>query len=588
MSLLSDYLDSIGHPRILVFGDLILDRYTSGNADRISPEAPVVVLKADSHEARLGGAASVAGLLSTLGAEVVLAGVIGDDANGRVLRRLLSDAGIDHRLVLCDPNRPTTTKERFIGRAAGRHPHQILRVDDEVRTPLDVELQSELLDRILERLPEFQAVLISDYDKGVCRAAEGQGPGDKWGRHPACRLPQNQAEAEAEGQGLRAKGQNESTDEADTRRPDQVFGARRRQPPGGPGVHPSLLRWGLLHIVLRAAEDRGIPVIVDPARLTDYSGYDGALVLKPNRIEAELASGIRIVTPDDAIRAGDLLCQRLGLQAAVITLDCDGMVLCQPGQPGRLFPTQTREVYDITGAGDMGLAMLGLVLANPAPHVYPKPGTPLPLDITAALPDAVRLANVAAGLEVQRWGVAPISRDEIRAELLAQSGAGGKIVVGLDELAALAKRYRRDNKTIVVTNGCFDLLHVGHISLLEEAARLGDVLIVAINSDASVRKLKGSERPIIGQDDRTRMLAALASVDHVLIFDDDTPHRLLAAISPDVLAKGGTTGDIVGREIVEAYGGTIVRTPIVPGLSTTNLVSRLQSSKPQPVLSETP
>ena len=192
MSLLSDYLDSIGRPRALVFGDLILDRYTGGNADRVSPEAPVVVLKADTHEARLGGAASVAGLLSALGAEVVLAGVVGDDASGRVLRRLLSEAGIDHRLVLCDPNRPTTAKERFIGRAAGRHPHQILRVDDEVRTPLDIELQSELLDRILERMPEFQAVLVSDYDKGVCRAGEGQGLGATWGRHPACRPPQTE------------------------------------------------------------------------------------------------------------------------------------------------------------------------------------------------------------------------------------------------------------------------------------------------------------------------------------------------------------------------------------------------------------
>ena len=600
MSLLSDYLDSIGHPRIFVFGDPILDRYTSGNADRVSPEAPVVVLKADTHEARLGGAASVAGLLSTLGAEVVLAGVVGDDINGRVLRRLLSDAGIDHRLVLCDPNRPTTTKERFIGRAAGRHPHQILRVDDEVRTPLDVELQSELLDRILERLPEFQAVLISDYDKGVCREAEGQGPGATWGRHPACRPPQNEA---AEGQGLWAQEKDcnssverisnpsaqPSTCQSVARRSASWFRDTnsRQVESGSDGLeirpthsHDAERRATLLHIVLRAAEDRGIPVIVDPARLTDYSGYDGALVLKPNRIEAELASGIRIVTPDDAIRAGDLLCERLGLQAAVITLDCDGMVLCQPGQPGKLFPTQTREVYDITGAGDMGLAMLGLALANPASHVYPKPGTPLPVDVTAALPDAVRLANVAAGLEVQRWGVAPISRDEIRAELLAQSGAGGKIVVGLDELAALSERYSRDGKTIVVTNGCFDLLHVGHVSLLEEAARLGDILIVAINSDASTRKLKGDERPIIGEEDRARMLAALASVDHVLIFDDDTPHRLLEAIRPDVLVKGGTTGDIVGREIVEAYGGRIVQTNGIPGFSTTQLVQRLLTPSP--------
>ena len=241
--------EAIGHPRVLVLGDLILDRYTWGDAERVSPEAPVVVLKADTREARLGGAASVAGLLRGLDVEVALAGVVGDDAGGRVLRRLLDDAGIDDRLVLCDPDRPTTTKERFIGRAAGRHPHQILRVDDEVRTPLDIELQSELLDRILECLPEFQAVLISDYDKGVCRAAGGNG--------------------------LTANGQNAPNAEAE----GNNFGAGRRQPPGSWGMHPSIERWGLLHIVLRAAEDRGIPVIVDPARLPDYGGYDGALVL---------------------------------------------------------------------------------------------------------------------------------------------------------------------------------------------------------------------------------------------------------------------------------------------------------------------
>ena len=210
-------------------------------------------------------------------------------------------------------------------------------------------------------------------------------------------------------------------------------------------------------------------------------------------------------------------------------------------------------MYDITGAGDMSLAVFGLALALSSPNFYSRPTYSLPVDVTAQLPGAIRLANIASGLEVERWGVTPISREQVRAAILAESAPTDDKRTGDEQVALLADRYRRDGKTIVFTNGCFDLLHVGHISLLEEASRLGDILIVAINSDAGVRRLKGTERPIIGQDDRARMLAALECVDHVLIFDDDTPHRLLEAIRPDVLVKGGTTGHIVGREIVESY-----------------------------------
>jgi D-beta-D-heptose 7-phosphate kinase/D-beta-D-heptose 1-phosphate adenosyltransferase len=201
--------------------------------------------------------------------------------------------------------------------------------------------------------------------------------------------------------------------------------------------------------------------------------------------------------------------------------------------------------------------------------------------------ESLHLANAAAGLEVERFGVEPITRTEIARELdREKSTMSGP--VSLEELVRQVDRHRRDGKSIVLTNGCFDLLHVGHVSLLEEAAKLGDVLIVAINGDASVRRLKGLERPIIGETDRARMLAALACVDHALIFDEDTPHRLLEAIRPDVLVKGGTTGDIVGREIVEAYGGQVCRGNTIPDLSTTDLVRRIRPAVERILHSNTP
>ena len=480
-------LSQIGHPRLLVVGDAMLDRYTWGDAERVSPEAPVLVLRADECEVRLGGAASVAVLLRGLEADVTLAGVIGDDVSGRTVQRLLGEAGIDAAWLVTDPTRPTTTKERFLGRAANRHAHQILRVDTESRTPLDEELTARLADEVAALIPQraatpHSAVLISDYAKGVC-------------------APE------------------------------------------------------LVSSIITASRAAGVPVLVDPARGADYAIYRGATLLKPNRLEAELALGHAIASPTEALRAATTLRERHGFEAVVITLDREGLVLATV-TGAKHFPITPRAVYDITGAGDMVLAMLGLCLAA-----------------GLSFPVATQLANVAAGLEVQQPGVMPVSRVDVLRELERLSASarmsgnpmtnGGcqptgcnlsassilrltpearqrlreenvAKLVTLDEAAGLTAEHRRAGRTVVFTNGCFDLLHVGHISLLEEAAQLGDVLIVAINSDASVRKLKGTERPLIAEHDRARMLTALECVDHVLIFDDDTPHRLLHALKPSV------------------------------------------------------
>ena len=492
MNLLQE-LQRIGHPRVLVLGDLILDRYTWGRATRVSPEAPVLILDADEEEVRLGGAASVARLLRGLDAVVSVAGVVGDDSRGRTLRRLFSETQIEQNMVLSAPSRPTTTKQRFMGRAATRHPHQILRVDYERRDPLDRELEQRLTEAVLAQLHGYAALLISDYGKGVC-------------------MPH------------------------------------------------------VLDAVIETAGRIQLPILVDPARGADYRRYRNVTILKPNRVEAELATGRKIVTPDDALLAGRQLCRQCHVRAVVVTLDHQGMAIACADGVEHVVSTRPREVYDITGAGDMALAMLSLGQASELP-----------------LPTTAELAAVAAGLEVERLGVGPVSRSEIQAELRrldrpAGDNAGKRVT--LDEMAALADAYRRAGRTIVFTNGCFDLLHVGHVAYLREAARLGSVLVVAVNGDRSVKRLKASNRPIIGQEDRAALLSAMECVDHVLLFDDDTPHELLRRIRPDVLVKGGTYApdEVVGREIVLGYGGKVCVAGKIDAVSTTAIVAKVTSA----------
>ncbi|HEV3345312.1 MAG TPA: D-glycero-beta-D-manno-heptose 1-phosphate adenylyltransferase [Pirellulales bacterium] len=498
-------LDAFATQRVLVVGDLILDRYAWGVAERVSPEAPVLVLQAEQDEVRLGGAASVAMLLTALDSDVELAGVIGDDATGRTLLCLLADARIEKRLIVTDSNRQTTVKERIVGRTAGRQPHQIVRLDRETRRPIAGTLEDQLIEATVERLANCDVLCVADYDKGVCTPR-------------------------------------------------------------------------LLQALLGEAAARGVPSIVDPARVTDYLRYVGATLVKPNRVEAELASGRSIHSPEDAMTAGQILRERFNLASIVVTLDADGMVLVN-AEGGQYLATTPRQVSDVTGAGDMTLAMLGLGVAS-----------------GLSWPETIRLANLAAGLQVERFGVVPITRAELAAavspagEALSQDACSPEVghtrrcrekIVALDVLLQQLVRHRRSGQTIVFTNGCFDLLHVGHVRLLEEAGALGDVLVVAVNGDASVRQLKGPTRPIIAAEDRATVLAALGCVDYVLVFDDPTPHRLLEAVRPDVLAKGGTYthDEVVGHEIVEAYGGRVCLTSRIDGVSTTRILARLEADR---------
>lgn len=496
--------------RLLVLGDVMLDRYTCGEAERVSPEAPVLVLRSEDEEVRLGGAASVASLLAGLGVCGVVAGVIGDDPAGRTVDCLLRDLGQNSAsLLITDPARPTTVKQRLLGRAANHVPHQILRLDRESRQPLDKSQSENLAKSVTEELPNCQAMLISDYAKGVCTQA-------------------------------------------------------------------------LLSTVIATARELRLPVLVDPACGADYKIYRGASVIKPNRREAELASGRAIRSPGDAFLAGRDLCGRWGFEAAAITLDAEGLALITADGVRRHWVVPQRVVSDATGAGDTVLALLGVGLAE-----------------GRSLRSACRLSVLAAGLQVERLGVATISRIEIAAEARRlgnpavcaappqsprfwhtaprdRLSENSRKIVTLDALARLVKRHRAEGRRVVFSNGCFDLLHVGHVQCLDKASALGDMLIVAINSDASVRKLKGEGRPVISERDRATMLAALACVDYVVIFNEPTPDRLLNRLRPDVLVKGGGYGadQVVGRRIVESYGGEVRVVEHTADMSTTAIIER--------------
>jgi D-beta-D-heptose 7-phosphate kinase/D-beta-D-heptose 1-phosphate adenosyltransferase len=309
-----------------------------------------------------------------------------------------------------------------------------------------------------------------------------------------------------------------------------------------------------LHKLLVAA---GVPVLVDPAPGAPPGRYAGAEALLPNRAEAEALLGRRVATPEEGAAAAKELVQRCGVRAVLLKMDRDGMVLARRGAATTHLRPHANHVRGVAGAGDMVLAVAGA--CRGAWFLWP---------------DAVLLANVAAGLLVQRGPEVPVTSDDL-SPFHAGHAAPEKIV-GPEALEAIAEGHRRAGRTVVLTNGCFDLLHAGHLFCLERAALLGDVLVVAVNSDASVRRLKGMTRPVVPEAERAALVAGLGCVAHVLLYDEDTPHEVIRRVRPDVLVKGGgyTPEQVVGRELVEAYGGRVCVTGLRQGCSTTQLVER--------------
>jgi D-beta-D-heptose 7-phosphate kinase / D-beta-D-heptose 1-phosphate adenosyltransferase len=489
---LIELVQRLGQPHVLVLGDLMLDRYVWGDAERISQEAPVILLHADKREERLGGASSVATMLRALGARVSLVGVVGTDSDGGRIRQALSDLNIDHDGVVSAAGRPSTVKERYIGRAAYRHPQQLLRVDFETRQPLDGTIEAELCDAIQPQLRKADIVLISDYDKGVCTPR-------------------------------------------------------------------------LLQATIAIARERGIRTVADPIRRADYAKYRGCSSMTPNRFEAGQASGRTITGTSQALDAAAYLLTNLDLEACIVTLDKDGMALAHRDGRRQVFPTRQRQVYDITGAGDMVMSVLGMALAAGADY-----------------DSAIRLANIAGGLEVEKIGVATVSRDEILRDLLHEDGLGNGLskILPVDLLRLALESRRRLGQRIVFTNGCFDILHAGHVQYLQEARQQGDLLVVGLNSDASVRALKGPNRPVNSVDARTTVLASLSAVDYVVVFDAATPLELIKSLKPDVLVKGADyrADEVVGGDFVKTYGGRVHLAALREGVSSSGILRKVEAA----------
>jgi D-beta-D-heptose 7-phosphate kinase/D-beta-D-heptose 1-phosphate adenosyltransferase len=479
---------NLGSPKVLLVGDFMLDSYVYGDALRISPEAPVPVLKVVKRQSRCGGAGSVAANLTALGAECICIGTIGDDDNGKLLIELLKEANVDISGLLQMPGRPTISKQRLVGLAQHRHRQQLLRIDDESTSSLEESQYSKILEVFQARLPEADIVCLQDYNKAT--------------------------------------------------------------------LNPKLC-FKLIQAAIKAAK----LVLVDPPSIADYSKFKGASLITPNRKEASLAAGFEVHTIADAEKAADTIIQKFEVEAVVITLDKEGAFL-KSKQVAKHISTVPRSVYDVTGAGDMVLAMLAVSLAAGCDHET-----------------AVHLANLAGGIEVEKFGVASVTIDEIVNEIIAENmGKTGKLR-DIDSLCDELDFHRKQNQTIVFTNGCFDVIHRGHIEFLKFCKSQGDIVVLALNSDFSVKKIKGPERPINNQHDRAEVLAALETIDYIVIFDEPDPLNTIQKIRPDILIKGKDWEHkgVVGREFVESYGGKVVLASLIDGKSSTNTINKMKS-----------
>jgi D-beta-D-heptose 7-phosphate kinase/D-beta-D-heptose 1-phosphate adenosyltransferase len=487
---LLEVLESFHRARVLILGDVMLDRFIYGSVERITPEAPIPVMAIERTAAMPGGAANVARNVATLGGQATLLGLVGEDSAAGELQSQLAGMPTVSTHLVADPSRPTTVKTRHI---ADRQ--QVLRTDVESREPVSPDVAAQVLARFRAALPEAQVVILSDYNKGVLSDA--------------------------------------LTSEA-----------------------------------IAEARQAGRPVVVDPKNKA-LSKYRGASVLTPNRFELQLACGHECAT-DEQVSAGAeaILSQRL-CDAMVVTRGKDGMTVIQTAHAPQgttecvHIRTAAREVFDVSGAGDTVVATLALGLAFGAPLV-----------------DAARLANTAAGIVVGKPGTATVSAGEIIARLdPAHDGPLSGKHFTLESVQQLVARWRDLGLRIAFTNGCFDLLHPGHVALLNQARRSADRLVVGLNSDLSVRRLKGPGRPIQGEVARATVLASLKSVDAVVIFQEDTPLELISALEPDVLVKGAdySLETVVGADIVLRRGGQVLLADLVPAHSTTSTIERISA-----------
>ena len=460
--------------RVVVVGDVMLDRYLFGSTGRISPEAPVPVVHVHETDDRPGGAANVAVNLASLGASTRLVGVVGEDAAAKDLEDILGQRDID-----CDfaraSDRPTITKTRVQSRG-----QQLIRLDQENAAAMPGD---DVVGALAKSVKKAGAVVLSDYGKGAL--------------------------------------------------------AEVRQ-------------------LISLCKDAGVPVLVDP-KGTDFDKYSGASLLTPNQSEFEAVAGV-CDSDEELVERARKMVDDLNLAALLVTRSEKGMLLVEAGAEPVFLSTQAREVYDVTGAGDTVIATLAAAVAS-----------------GQDLPAAAALANLAAGLVVRKIGVATVTPGEISAAL-HRRGQGGRGLVNVDEVLALVAESHDRNERVIMTNGCFDVLHAGHVAYLEEAKSLGDRLIVAVNDDDSVRRLKGKSRPINALEDRLLVLAGLAAVDWVVPFSEDTPASLISKILPDVLVKGGDykPDEIAGARDVLQNGGEVRVLSFRDGHSSSRIIEQMR------------
>src|SRR5215203_205459 len=483
-------LVEISAQTILCIGDLMLDDFVYGDVSRISPEAPAPVIRVTREDVIVGGAGNVARNIASLGAKCLFVGVIGDDVTGTILQHELAEnnAAIKSHLVV-DPSRPTTRKLRFVSEHFSTH---LLRADWEIAKPVDAKTETALIKQALKLLPRADAVVLSDYGKGV--------------------------------------------------------------------LTPKLIR-----TVIERAIKLGKPVVVDPKGI-DFSIYRGATIVTPNRKELADATHRLVDTGNEIAAAAKALASTTGSKAVLVTLSEEGMLLYTRATGAVHVPAFPVKVRDVSGAGDTVAAVLAVMVA-----------------VGADFESAMRAANAAASVVVGKSGTATVSAAELRARILpaATLASEKKIVFDWRELDARLMEWRAQDLRIGFTNGVFDLLHPGHIKVLAKSRAACDRLVVGLNSDASVKRLKGKDRPIQPEHARAEVLAGLEAVDLVVLFEQDTPLELIQQVRPSVLVKGGDyrPDQVVGRDVVKAQGGEVIVVDLVPGFSTTRIVEKSRQRK---------
>ena len=473
---MSMHIPSFETARVLVVGDLMLDRYWHGGTSRISPEAPVPVVHVNQNEERAGGACNVALNIATLGAQCTVMGLCGDDEAADTLEGLLADVGVTPKFVRM-PGNSTVTKLRVMSRS-----QQLMRLDFEdgfIGSDLSV-LEKEFA----EQLKNFNVVVCSDYGKGSLR---------------------------------------------DVKR------------------------------LIELCNKQGVPVLVDP-KGSDFEKYSGASLITPNLSEFETVVG-SCESEDDLVSKADALAKQFNIEALLVTRSEHGMSLMQQGYDPVHIPTQAREVFDVTGAGDTVISTLAASLGA-----------------GVTLERAMVLSNLAAGVVVAKSGTASVSLRELEQAIEQNSSNTEHGVLEEADLYPLLDRCRARGETIVMTNGCFDILHAGHVTYLEQASEMGDRLLVAVNIDETVRRLKGEDRPVNKVENRMRMLAALRCVDWVVAFTEDEPTRLICDLQPDILVKGGDNDpDVIpGGDCVREAGGKVMVLTYVDGISTTKIIETIK------------